>query len=620
MNSLTAELSSALFAAILHSIWQGCALAIIYVIFSPKLRTTHSRYLLAISLCTAAPLAFVATFMQSFSQSSAVLDSTVQTAAGPALATYFAVAWCIGTLFVGGRFFCGWVWLRVFILGRSVAVPASVQSLFDDTKRKLNAPKRLIVRASAQILSPMVTGVIKPVVLLPVSMLSGVPPNILTAVFVHELLHVRRFDHVAVFAQAICETLLFYHPAVRWLSMETRRAREYRCDDDSIGLLGDKYDYARALLSLEESRTDVTVPALLMNGGELMDRVERILGTPRKAGFGAMNFIGLLAFACIALLTYSLSIGEEPEQNTPVLMSNSHTVNIRWLPPSVAQWTALIEKAAVRHDVPADVLALMLFTESRGEQQALSSSGARGLMQVMPQTGKIIAEQRGIEGFAADQLFDPETNVDFGAWYLAQQLARFSAQDEDKPALAISAYNAGPGAVAAYLAGTQPLPDETIMYRDTLLSMLSEADDYESVTLENHKAKLRKRLPTFIFPVEGRVTSRFGFDGGDRGMHNGVDIAASSGTAVVAPVNGKIASVGEDDIRGKYITVRHADGIETHYFHLSEITVEPGTTVKTGDTLGEVGSTGRSNGAHLHFEIREYGQPVSPKLYGLTTS
>ncbi len=610
-----AELSAALFAAILHSIWQGCILALLFVILSPRLRSSQSRYLLAMSLFLMAPVAFIGTLVHALTQTHTVAQPT-PAMADPSLAGYFAIAWCIGAAFVGGRFFFGWLWLRLVIVRKTVAVPAPIEALFEGAKKTIRSSCRIGVRASGSIVSPMVTGVIKPIVVLPVSMLSGTPPNVLTAIFVHELLHIRRLDHIAVFFQAIGEILLFYHPAVYWLSAESRRCREYRCDDDSVRHLGDRYDYARALLSIEESPGDPLVPALLMNGGELMNRVERILCDDIKPKSARLQFSGMLAFAFVALLAYSLSFGNTTQQSE-LEQSRQHALTIPWLPPSVTQWSGIIEDAAERHDVSADVLALMLLVESHGEALAKSSSGARGLMQVMPQTGRAIAEKRGIADFDIAQLFDPETNIDFGAWYLAQLMERFSDQPERTEELAISAYNAGPGEVVAYISGSGSLPEETVRYKDMLLSMLSEAGKDRSIVLEGRKAELRQRLPAFMAPVEGRVSSRFGSDGGAKGIHKGVDIVAPLGTPVLAPVGGQVKSTGEDVNRGKFITVGHVNGVESHYYHLSEISVTTGRSIAAGDVLGAVGNSGVSTGPHLHFEVREFGQSVSPALYGL---
>ncbi len=609
------EFSVALFSAILHSIWQGCALAFVFAVVSPRLQSPQSRYLLAMALFLLAPVAFIATFLNALSELPIVAQPIVAPA-GPSLALVFATAWCVGAAFVGGRFFFGWVWLRLIIVRQSTPVPASMQGLFAETREALGVSRRIALRASASIVSPMVTGVIKPVVLLPVSMLSNTPPNVLTAVFVHELMHIRRFDHIAVFVQAVGETLLFFHPAVHWLSGEARRAREYRCDDDSVRQLGDRYDYARALLSIEESPRDPLVPALLMNGADFMNRVNRILGNDIKPRTARPHFSGMLAFAFVALLTYSLSFGNDSRSHGDDA-TGQHALTIAWLPLSVTQWQGEIESAAKRHDVSADVLALMLLVESHGEALATSTGGARGLMQVMPKTGQAIAEQRGIDGFDTAQLFDPETSIDFGAWYLAQMMNRFSDQTERSQELAISAYNAGPGQVAAYLSGTRPLPDETVGYKNMLMSMLSEAGKDRSLVLEGRKADLRDRLPPLRAPVEGNVSSRFGTDFGHKGVHRGVDIVAPLGSPVVAPVGGHVRSVGVDDKRGQFVTIAHLYGVESHYYHLSEVSVTAGESIKTGEVLGAVGSSGVSSGPHLHFELREFGQPVSPALYGL---
>ncbi|MEM9335362.1 MAG: peptidoglycan DD-metalloendopeptidase family protein [Pseudomonadota bacterium] len=616
MVSGVAFLSDALFTAILHSLWQGSVFALVFAGVAPRMTSSVSRYRLALVLFSAAPIAFIATFLNAIPAASAPTLAAAAVQQTP-LAFYIALTWCIGATLVGARYFCGWLWLRLVIVRCSVAVPPSIEALFEDTRRALTVPRKIRLRASASIHSPMVTGVFQPVVLLPITMLSGVPSSVLTAVFTHELLHVRRLDHIAVFAQAVGDTLLFYHPAVRWLSAECRRHREYRCDDESIDALGDRIGYARALLAIEESAADLRVPALLMNGEGLMNRVERILGDDRPAEQSRSYFSGVFALAMIGVLAYSLGFSEDADAEGHTREAGRYALSIDWLPPAVSRYSDVIESAAQRHDVPANVLALMLLVESNGDAQAESSSGARGLMQVMPKTGLAIAKERGIRDFDIGELFEPETNIDFGAWYLAQMMARFSDHQDRNEELAISAYNAGPGSVSAYLEGAKPLPPETAGYRDLLLSMLSEADKHQSLVLEGRKEEFRRRLPAFQVPVVGRVSSQFGHDAGDKGIHRGVDIAAPMGSAVVAPAGGEVTSVGEDERRGKYITVRHLYGVESRYFHLSDITVSVGEDIQAGDPLGAVGSTGRSTGPHLHFEVRELGEAVSPSLYGL---
>ena len=98
-------------------------------------------------------------------------------------------------------------------------------------------------------------------------------------------------------------------------------------------------------------------------------------------------------------------------------------------------------------------------------------------------------------------------------------------------------------------------------------------------------------------------------------MHTGIDIANSSGTNIAASQNGKVIFTGYQGSYGKLIVIRHANGMETAYAHLSRISVSVGDTVTQGQSIGKMGSTGGSTGSHLHFEIRKNGTAVNPMNY-----
>ena len=127
----------------------------------------------------------------------------------------------------------------------------------------------------------MLIGLIKPVILLPLSMLSGFSPHQIELIIAHELGHVRRWDYLANLVQVVIETVLFYHPVVHWISRDVRNARENCCDDLVLNLAkGNPIAYARALADLEELRhdLDVVAPALAASGGVLLARIRRIVG------------------------------------------------------------------------------------------------------------------------------------------------------------------------------------------------------------------------------------------------------------------------------------------------------------------------------------------------------
>lgn len=122
-----------------------------------------------------------------------------------------------------------------------------------------------------------------------------------------------------------------------------------------------------------------------------------------------------------------------------------------------------------------------------------------------------------------------------------------------------------------------------------------------------------------ITPVKGILTSGFGYRNDPvthgRGDHQGVDIAAAPGQPVRASADGIVMRAGTIGGLGKAIYLAHGYGVTTRYGHMSKVEVRPGQRVKRGDIIGRVGNTGRSTGYHLHYEVRQDGQPVNPLVY-----
>jgi murein DD-endopeptidase MepM/ murein hydrolase activator NlpD len=120
-------------------------------------------------------------------------------------------------------------------------------------------------------------------------------------------------------------------------------------------------------------------------------------------------------------------------------------------------------------------------------------------------------------------------------------------------------------------------------------------------------------------PVIGRPSSSYGVRvhpvTGETKLHAGLDLAAATGTPVEAAAAGTVTRAEAAGTYGNLVVVRHPDGLETRYAHLSEIAVEVGQQVRAGERLGAVGATGRVTGAHLHFEVRQDGHPHDPTTY-----
>jgi len=141
---------------------------------------------------------------------------------------------------------------------------------------------------------------------------------------------------------------------------------------------------------------------------------------------------------------------------------------------------------------------------------------------------------------------------------------------------------------------------------------------YESVLRE------RGYTPS-VWPVVGKLESGFGgrrnpFGGNSYEFHSGQDIDAAMGDPVVAGASGKVTFVGWQNGYGQLVVIDHGGGLTTRYGHLSHIDVAQGQTVERSHFIGRVGSTGRSTGPHLHYEIRINDEPVNPLQYLLTSA
>ena len=120
-------------------------------------------------------------------------------------------------------------------------------------------------------------------------------------------------------------------------------------------------------------------------------------------------------------------------------------------------------------------------------------------------------------------------------------------------------------------------------------------------------------------PASGRITSGFGKrkspTAGASSNHKGIDISASTGSSIVAAAGGTVSIATYSYSAGNYVVVNHGNGLSTVYMHCSQLLVSAGDTVKAGQTIAKVGSTGYSTGSHLHFAVRKNGSYVNPSSY-----
>jgi murein DD-endopeptidase MepM/ murein hydrolase activator NlpD len=157
-------------------------------------------------------------------------------------------------------------------------------------------------------------------------------------------------------------------------------------------------------------------------------------------------------------------------------------------------------------------------------------------------------------------------------------------------------------------------PEDTFGVLRDLLSGLENRLQYVRKDVERREA-LAAATPS-IWPTQGWLTGTFGGRSdpftGEPAFHSGIDLAAEKGQPVLATADGDVVGAAYTGDYGNLVTLQHRFGITTRYGHLSRFAVKPGQHVKRGDVIGYIGSTGRSTGAHLHYEILVNGRLINP--------
>lgn len=171
---------------------------------------------------------------------------------------------------------------------------------------RLRVARPVVLLESCLAEVPMVVGHVRPVILMPIGLLAGLPAGQVEAILLHELAHIRRYDYLANTLQRLVESVLFYHPAAWWISRVIRSERENCCDDVAVVSSGNVQEYAFALAALEQNRWSGREPAVAATGGSLVKRIRRLLYPEGTNGLWAPLFaaIILVATAAVALAAW----------------------------------------------------------------------------------------------------------------------------------------------------------------------------------------------------------------------------------------------------------------------------------------------------------------------------
>jgi len=220
---------------------------------------------------------------------------------------YLVAGWLIGVTVLSIRLLAGWIQAYRVAHCRVCPVAARWQQRLTMLAGRLGVGRPVRMLESGLIRVPMVVGHVRPILLLPASALTGLSVQQLEAAIAHELAHISRWDYLVNLLQSVIDVLLFYHPAVWWVSRQIRIERENCCDDLAVATCGQRLEFAEALVAMENLKRTGPDLALAANDGRLAQRIRRLVGAadgePSRStswGAGALTVM-LLAAAAIGL-------------------------------------------------------------------------------------------------------------------------------------------------------------------------------------------------------------------------------------------------------------------------------------------------------------------------------
>ncbi|TNE62591.1 MAG: hypothetical protein EP344_04905 [Bacteroidetes bacterium] len=346
---------------LVHSLWQGSAVALVLWLVLPRLKQANQRYWVSYGALVTVLLAAIGSFAWVYTTPetpAATVEWLLPAAqpdvaiSGPALPGDFwqelsarlepyhpviVTIWMLGFLFFLVRLAGGLHYMRRLRRQHIQPVAPEWQRKLQDLATRIGCSTPVQLLESALVQSPMALGFFKPLILLPVGMINQISPAEVEAILAHELAHIARRDWLFNLVQAFIETTFYFHPAVWWIAATIRSERENCCDDVAVQLTGNRLVYAKTLVRLQDLARSARMPALalplegstslLRRRPLLLERIKRILHQPQQSSSLMEKTIAMgILIALITLWTV--------RANTPPALMD----NIREIAEAPLQW------------------------------------------------------------------------------------------------------------------------------------------------------------------------------------------------------------------------------------------------------------------------------------------
>lgn len=227
--------------------------------------------------------------------------------------------WFVGVLLLSIRLLGGVIYTQRLKSREVIPVNVYWENRLKQLIEKLEISKNVVLVQSKLVTIPVTIGYFKPIILLPLGLISGIPQNQLEIIIAHELAHIKQADYIFNIIQSILEVLFFYNPAVWWISSTIRKEREYLCDDLAIEVCGSSITLAKALLFAKKSEQIKTTFAMtsIRNNNSLIGRIKRMTNKTEKKQYGtALAIIPALLSIIFFAFTTSKHLGKNENFST----------------------------------------------------------------------------------------------------------------------------------------------------------------------------------------------------------------------------------------------------------------------------------------------------------------
>jgi len=217
--------------------------------------------------------------------------------------------WIIGVLILGAKFTGAYIYANRFRKRCTIDIPDIWTVRIEKIAEKINLKTKIRAVKSAFVRIPFVTGWLKPVVILPASVLSGIPVEQVEAIIAHELAHIKRNDYLVNIFQSFIEIIMFFNPSVWWISDIIRKERENCCDDIALAAGTKSLVYVKALASMQEISLSPPAPAIAIkrNNNKLINRIKRITAMKNRKNLLKEKLIAILSIAFLVSALIALT-------------------------------------------------------------------------------------------------------------------------------------------------------------------------------------------------------------------------------------------------------------------------------------------------------------------------